>query len=82
MEVQSPPGSPIGYVMQSWHPFLPKFTVQNERKEPVLKIVGPFCDCKCCSDVIFEVWCINYNKCNVYFSLFISFGCNYSLPST
>ncbi|XP_067310376.1 phospholipid scramblase 1 isoform X3 [Pseudorasbora parva] len=55
LEVQSPPGSPIGYVMQSWHPFLPKFTIQNERKEPVLKIVGPFCDCKCCSDVIFEV---------------------------
>uniref|UniRef100_A0A673IUR5 Phospholipid scramblase n=1 Tax=Sinocyclocheilus rhinocerous TaxID=307959 RepID=A0A673IUR5_9TELE len=55
LEVQSPPGNPIGYVIQSWHPFLPKFTIQNERKEPVLKIVGPFCDCKCCSDVNFEV---------------------------
>ncbi|XP_026063071.1 phospholipid scramblase 1 [Carassius auratus] len=55
LEVQSPPGSPIGYVIQSWHPFFPKFTIQNERKEPVLKIVGPFCDCKCCSDVNFEV---------------------------
>uniref|UniRef100_A0A8C1KWQ7 Phospholipid scramblase n=1 Tax=Cyprinus carpio TaxID=7962 RepID=A0A8C1KWQ7_CYPCA len=55
LEVQSPPGNPVGYVIQSWHPFLPKFTIQNERKEPVLKIVGPFCDCKCCSDVNFEV---------------------------
>ncbi|TRY58932.1 hypothetical protein DNTS_013430, partial [Danionella cerebrum] len=55
LEVQSPPGSPIGFVMQSWHPFLPKFMIQNERREPVLKIVGPFCDCKCCSDVNFEV---------------------------
>uniref|UniRef100_A0A672LDV3 Phospholipid scramblase n=1 Tax=Sinocyclocheilus grahami TaxID=75366 RepID=A0A672LDV3_SINGR len=50
-----PPRNPICYVMQNWHPFLPKFTIQNERKEPVLKTVGPFCDCKCCSDVIFEV---------------------------
>ncbi|XP_062849892.1 phospholipid scramblase 1-like isoform X1 [Trichomycterus rosablanca] len=55
LEVQSPPGTPIGYVVQKWHPFLPKFTIQNEKKEDVLKIVGPFCACKCCSDVNFEV---------------------------
>ncbi|XP_036410767.1 phospholipid scramblase 1-like [Megalops cyprinoides] len=55
LEVQSPPGNPVGYVVQDWHPYLPKFTIQNERKEPVLKIVGPFCDCKCFSDVNFEV---------------------------
>ncbi|KAJ8409578.1 hypothetical protein AAFF_G00229790 [Aldrovandia affinis] len=55
LEVQSPPGSPVGYVIQNWHPYLPKFTIQNERGEPVLKIVGPFCACKCCSDVNFEV---------------------------
>ncbi|KAI1882791.1 hypothetical protein AGOR_G00238560 [Albula goreensis] len=55
LEVQSPPGNPIGYVIQNWHPFLPKFTIQNERREPVLKIEGPFCSCKCCSDVNFEV---------------------------
>ncbi|MBN3326794.1 PLS1 scramblase, partial [Atractosteus spatula] len=55
LEVQAPPGTPIGYIVQNWHPFLPKFTILNERKEPVLKIVGPFCDCKCCSDVNFEV---------------------------
>uniref|UniRef100_A0A9J7YIG0 Phospholipid scramblase n=1 Tax=Cyprinus carpio carpio TaxID=630221 RepID=A0A9J7YIG0_CYPCA len=48
LEVQNPPGNPIGYVMQNWHPFLPKFTIQNERKESV----GPFCECKCCSDVM------------------------------
>ncbi|TRY88136.1 hypothetical protein DNTS_020930 [Danionella cerebrum] len=55
LEVQSPPGNPIGYVIQNWHPFLPKFTIQNEKKEAVLKIVGPFCACKCCNDVNFEV---------------------------
>ncbi|RXM36855.1 Procollagen-lysine,2-oxoglutarate 5-dioxygenase 2 [Acipenser ruthenus] len=55
LEVQAPPGNPIGYVIQDWHPLKPKFTIQNERKEPVLKMEGPCCDCKCCSDTIFEV---------------------------
>ncbi|MBN3279289.1 PLS1 scramblase, partial [Polyodon spathula] len=55
LEVQAPPGNPIGYVIQNWHPLKPKFTIQNERKEPVLKIEGPICHCKCCSDVVFEV---------------------------
>ncbi|XP_076828943.1 phospholipid scramblase 1-like [Brachyhypopomus gauderio] len=55
LEVQAPSGTPIGYVVQDWHPYLPKFTIQNERREGVLKIVGPCCSCKCCSDVNFEV---------------------------
>lgn len=38
LEVQSPPGSPIGYVVQEWHPYLPKLTVQIKRREPQLKI--------------------------------------------
>ncbi|XP_036410118.1 phospholipid scramblase 2-like [Megalops cyprinoides] len=59
LEVQSPPGIPIGYVIQDWHPYLPKFTVQNERKEPVLKIVGPFWYLKCCTDVNFKVATLN-----------------------
>ncbi|XP_066537555.1 phospholipid scramblase 1-like [Hoplias malabaricus] len=55
LEVQAPPGNPIGYVIQNWHLFLPKFTIQNEQREGVLKIKGPFCACKCCADVNFEV---------------------------
>lgn len=55
LEIHSPPGTPIGYVIQNWHPFLPKFTIQNEKREGVLKIVGPFCSFRCCSDVNFEV---------------------------
>ncbi|KAF4116795.1 hypothetical protein G5714_001348 [Onychostoma macrolepis] len=55
LEIQSPPGNPIGYVIQNWHPFLPKYTIQNEKKEAVLKIVGPFCSCRCCADVNFDV---------------------------
>ncbi|XP_042553500.1 phospholipid scramblase 1 [Dipodomys spectabilis] len=55
IEIQAPPGVPIGYVAQAWHPCLPKFTVQNERKEDVLKIVGPCVVCSCCSDIDFEI---------------------------
>uniref|UniRef100_A0A3Q1BN04 Phospholipid scramblase n=1 Tax=Amphiprion ocellaris TaxID=80972 RepID=A0A3Q1BN04_AMPOC len=55
LEVQSPPGNPIGYVEQNWHPFLPNFTILNDMRRPQLKIKGPCCDCRCMSDVIFEV---------------------------
>ncbi len=59
LEVQSPPGSPIGYVEQNWHPVVPKFTVLNATREPQLRIVGPCCDCKLMCDVIFEVRSFN-----------------------
>ncbi|XP_078522633.1 phospholipid scramblase 1-like [Lissotriton helveticus] len=55
LEVQAPPGTTVGYVIQNWHPCLPKFTVQNEKKEGVLKIIGPCVTCSCCGDVNFEV---------------------------
>ncbi|XP_006895173.1 PREDICTED: phospholipid scramblase 1 [Elephantulus edwardii] len=55
IEVQAPPGVPVGYVIQTWHPCLPKFKIQNERKETVLKITGPCITCRCCADVDFEV---------------------------
>ncbi|KAB0356508.1 hypothetical protein FD754_000664, partial [Muntiacus muntjak] len=55
IEIQAPPGVPVGYVTQIWHPCLPKFTVQNERREDVLRISGPCVACSCCADVHFEV---------------------------
>ncbi|KAJ8004161.1 hypothetical protein DPEC_G00155910 [Dallia pectoralis] len=55
LEVQSPPGFPIGYVVQECHPFLPKFTVMNEWRQPQLMIKGPLFFCSCCRDVVFEV---------------------------
>ncbi|XP_064408720.1 phospholipid scramblase 1-like [Latimeria chalumnae] len=55
LEVQAPPGIPVGYVVQEWHPCLPKFTIQNERREAVLKIVGPCITCSCFNDVHFKV---------------------------
>lgn len=53
--MQSPPGTIGGYVVQNWDPFLPKFTIQNESKEDVLKIIGPYATCGCFEDVEFEV---------------------------
>ncbi|KAF0880418.1 PLS1 scramblase, partial [Crocuta crocuta] len=55
IEVHAPPGVPVGYVTQTWHPCLPKFTIQNERREDVLKITGLCVVCSCCADVDFEI---------------------------
>ncbi|KAM5291838.1 phospholipid scramblase 1-like [Ctenodactylus gundi] len=55
VKIQAPPGVPVGYVFQTWHPCLPKFTIQNERRENVLKISGPCIVCSCCTDVDFEI---------------------------
>ncbi|XP_075062244.1 phospholipid scramblase 1-like [Mixophyes fleayi] len=55
LEVQSPPGHTIGYVVQTWHPFVPKYCLQTESREPVLKVVGPCLMSSCCGDVNFQV---------------------------
>ncbi|XP_014440830.1 phospholipid scramblase 1 isoform X1 [Tupaia chinensis] len=55
IEIQAPPGVPIGYISQKWHPYLPKFTIQNEQKEDVMKIIGPCLMCSCCGNVDFEI---------------------------
>ncbi|XP_016076924.1 PREDICTED: phospholipid scramblase 2-like [Miniopterus natalensis] len=55
VEIYAPPGTPIGYVIQTRHPYLPKFTIQNENKKDILRIIGPFFACKCCGDVDFEI---------------------------
>ncbi|KAG8580880.1 hypothetical protein GDO81_007458 [Engystomops pustulosus] len=55
LEVQAPPGNVVGYVKQNWHPCLPKFTIQNDREEDILKLHGPCIPCSCCSDVNFEL---------------------------
>lgn len=42
-------------MVQEWHPYLPKLTVQNKRREPRLKIQGACVVCQCWSDVNFDV---------------------------
>ncbi|XP_069476468.1 phospholipid scramblase family member 5-like [Ambystoma mexicanum] len=76
LEVQAPPGSTVGFIIQNWHPLQPKFTIQNERKEDVLKIIGPYATCGCLGDVDFEVKTLNekstIGKISKYFSGFVN----------
>ncbi|TRZ26009.1 hypothetical protein HGM15179_001132, partial [Zosterops borbonicus] len=76
LEVQSPPGTIAGYVVQNWDPFLPKFTIQNQSKEDVLKIIGPCATCGCFEDVDFEVKALNemttIGKISKYWSGFVN----------
>ncbi|KAG1683173.1 Phospholipid scramblase 2 [Nymphon striatum] len=55
MEVQSPPGQTIGYVVQDWSLVFPNFRIENAEGETVLRIKGPFCTWSLCVDVEFEV---------------------------
>ena len=54
VEVQSPPGSTIGYIQQDFTFLYPWFTIQDEDRETLLKLKGPCCYCMC-GDVEFEV---------------------------
>ncbi|XP_070539282.1 phospholipid scramblase 2-like [Ptychodera flava] len=55
LEVQSPPGTVVGYVKQAWSIILPKFYIQNANRETQLMIEGPFCTWNICGDVEFQV---------------------------
>ncbi|XP_064479801.1 phospholipid scramblase 1-like [Ornithodoros turicata] len=60
MEVQAPPGVPVGYIQQDWSVIFPMFTLMNARREPSLKIKGPFITSSCLGDVKFEVWTVDW----------------------
>ncbi|XP_034020593.1 phospholipid scramblase 2-like [Thalassophryne amazonica] len=55
MEVQAPPGTTIGYVKQDWHPFIPRFSIQDANKVTLMKLEGPCFACNCCGDVTFQL---------------------------
>ncbi|XP_032886896.1 phospholipid scramblase 1-like [Amblyraja radiata] len=54
MEVQAPPGQPIGYVIQRWNACMPRFSIQNKSRHTVLRICGPCCQSGCCKSVHFK----------------------------
>lgn len=54
IEVQSPPGTVIGYIQQDCSFVYPWFSVLNAEEETVLKIKGPCWTCKFC-EAEFEV---------------------------
>uniref|UniRef100_A0A8C5RFK6 Phospholipid scramblase n=1 Tax=Laticauda laticaudata TaxID=8630 RepID=A0A8C5RFK6_LATLA len=76
LEVQSPPGTTIGYVVQKWDPLLPIFTIRNGNDEDVLKITGPYITCGCFGDVDFQVKSLNdmstIGKISKYWSGFVN----------
>ncbi|XP_070173361.1 phospholipid scramblase 1-like isoform X2 [Littorina saxatilis] len=56
MEVQAPKGNIIGFVRQAWSPCcVPKYKINNENDETVLRIRGPCFRCNICGDIEFEV---------------------------
>nr|DBA26048.1 TPA: hypothetical protein GDO54_010351 [Pyxicephalus adspersus] len=76
LEVQAPPGTTVGFIVQKWDPLLPKFTIQNESKEDVLMIIGPYLTFSCLGDVDFEVKTLNeksvIGKISKYWSGFVN----------
>lgn len=62
MEVSSPPGTVIGVIEQKWSIFTPKFVVKNANGEEMLRIEGPCCTCRCCSDVKFHIFSSSNTK--------------------
>lgn len=55
LEVQAPPDTTIGYVKQTWHPCLPRFSIQNEAGMDMLKIIFSCGSCCPNQDLPFEV---------------------------
>ncbi|XP_074047227.1 phospholipid scramblase 4-like [Macrotis lagotis] len=55
LEVQSPPGVPLGYVVEHWGCCKTKFRIENEKKEHVLNMEGPCAASSCGSDTVFQV---------------------------
>ena len=62
IEVQSPPGTVIGYVKQEALGILrPWFSIQNADEETILRIRGPILGCSCYSDTNF---CVSIRFCS------------------
>ncbi|XP_077536245.1 phospholipid scramblase 2-like [Haemaphysalis longicornis] len=61
LQVQAPPGTPIGFVSQRCSLCYPTFTVYDRFYKPALTIVGPLCtqSLPCACDVKFEVRSLN-----------------------
>lgn len=69
IEVQSPPGTVVGYVKQEALGILnPWFSIQDAEEETVLRMKGPKLGCSCYSDANFLV---RYSVPIVIFPLFV-----------
>ncbi|XP_043852798.1 phospholipid scramblase 4-like [Dromiciops gliroides] len=55
LEVQSPPGVCLGYIIQYWGFCKTRFRIENEKKEHILNIDGPCVPDICGSDTVYQV---------------------------
>uniref|UniRef100_G3TC86 Phospholipid scramblase n=1 Tax=Loxodonta africana TaxID=9785 RepID=G3TC86_LOXAF len=55
LEVQCPPGVSIGYVAEHWNLCRAVYSIQNEKKENVMGVLGPCATYGCGSDSVFEI---------------------------
>lgn len=55
LEVQCPPGVPIGFVREHWNLCRAVYSIQNEKRENVMRVRGPCSTYGCGSDSVFEV---------------------------
>ncbi|XP_008051130.1 phospholipid scramblase 4 [Carlito syrichta] len=55
LEVQCPPGVTIGFVAEHWNLCRAVYSIQNEKKENVMRVRGPCSTYGCGSDSVFEI---------------------------
>ncbi|KAL2804485.1 phospholipid scramblase 4 isoform c [Daubentonia madagascariensis] len=55
LEVQCPPGVTLGFVAEHWNLCRAVYSIQNEKKENVMRVRGPCSTYGCGSDSVFEV---------------------------
>ncbi|XP_004834455.1 phospholipid scramblase 4 [Heterocephalus glaber] len=55
LEVQCPPGVTIGFVAEHWNLCRAVYSIQNEKREDVMRVRGPCSTYGCGSDSVFEV---------------------------
>lgn len=56
MEVASPPGNVVGYIVQEWSVFHPKFRIEDATGEVVMRMEGPFCQVTCGASIDFSIF--------------------------
>ncbi|MXQ94640.1 hypothetical protein E5288_WYG013876 [Bos mutus] len=55
LEVQCPPGVTIGFVAEHWNLCRAVYSLQNEKKEDMMGVLGPCSTYGCGSDSVFEI---------------------------
>ncbi|KAL6055507.1 hypothetical protein STEG23_020489 [Scotinomys teguina] len=55
LEVQCPPGVTIGFVAEHWNLCRATYSIQNPKKENMMRVRGPCATYGCGSDSVFEV---------------------------